>query len=152
MEETQNTNPSQNNNPAQANTNTAPAGTELVDIDLKKKPPEEKTQVSFADFDVDQHVAQKTESEVLNKQNAEIKGTVTPEVKRTVAGEIAKLNEEEKKYSEQFTVEDFEDLASGIIDAFDILMGWVLWRYSLSDPKKSSTSEYKIPEEKLKKA
>jgi len=133
------------------NQNSIPKDAEMVDIDLKKKPPEEKTVLTFADFNVEEHVAQKTESEILNKQNAEMKGQVTQETKRTVAGEIQKLTEEEKKYTEQFTVEDFEDLAGGIIDAFDILMGWALWRFSLADPKKSSTSEYKVPEEKLKR-
>lgn len=125
-----------------------------VDINLNEKIKDDKVILDFnGGLDVNSFVQQQTESEsITNKENlASGNGNgatnipPTNENNKSVASELEKWNKEEKMMSEQFGIEDFEDLADMCIEVLDFIMLFVLRIFSLDN----TDVPYKVPVEKL---
>lgn len=136
-----------------------------LDIPLKQKVKEEDITIKpRTSGDISAFLSQKPESKLINEGTQKNSGLDThtppsnsgqttnpvtnpsnPEVKRTVATEIEKMDREEKIYSEQFSVEDYEDLAEMMIEVGDTVILAILRGISLDN----SDAPYKTPVDKL---
>lgn len=124
-----------------------------VDVDLKKKIKDEPLIIRFGDSDsVDKMLKEKTDSENINQQTQGVGNNLTsstanpnPAGIKTVASELEKMRLEEANMSEQFTIEDFSDLADLIIEVLDFFSIFLLRAFSLD----TKDEPYVVPKERL---
>lgn len=117
--------------------------TKNVDIDIKEKAQTNNTTLNFLDSkNLKQFVQTPTAVPLPTGKETYHSGTT-----ETVQDIRNKMLAEEEKEANKMTVEDFEDVADFIIDAFDMLAVFLLRWYAMDN----SDAPYQIPVDRLKK-
>lgn len=134
-----------------------------LDVNLNEKPKNEPLMIDFKkSVDIGKLLQQKSDSEKVNNNSQGIGNGIgnatqsnpttatsnpNPEVTRTVVGELDKMKREEALMAEQFSVEDFEELAEVIIEVMDFFALFLLRAFSLD----TKDEPYTVPVDRLKR-
>lgn len=134
-----------------------------LDVNLNEKPKNEPLVIDFKrGLDIGKMLQEKTDSEKVNNNSQGIGNggpnsgnhistpgvsNTNPETTRTVASELDKMKREESLMAEQFSVEDFEELAEVIIEVLDFFALFLLRAFSLD----TKDEPYTVPVDRLKR-
>lgn len=145
------------------NPNTTTESKEVaVDVNLSEKPKNEPLMIDFKkSIDIGKLLKKPTDSEQVNNASQGIgnngglnTNTTTttsdipnPGTTRSVAEELDKMKKEEALMAEQFSVQDFEELAEVIVEVMDFFALFLLRAFSLD----TKDEPYTVPVDRLKR-
>lgn len=112
-----------------------------ADIDIKAKPPADKTTLDFKNSDLlKKYVQQPTQSSQPSQSSG-------PSTTLSVDEIRDKMKKEEEEEAKKLSVEDFEDIADLIMDIFDTVAIFAIRWYAQDD----IDGPYQIPTDRMKK-
>lgn len=136
-----------------------------VEVNLNEKPKNEPLMIDFKkSIDIGKMMKEKTDSSIVNNNsqgggnggdggmnggtnNPNPSTSSNPTTTRTVAEELDKMKKEEALMAEQFSVEDFEELAEVIVEVMDFFALFLLRAFSLD----TKDEPYTVPVDRLKR-